>query len=59
MVIDENVAIYVGLSFKLMIVNLQRAKWMFIYHPFWMTNPISKRLSIRKYERMIEKIQQK
>ena len=56
MCIDENVAIYVGLTFKLIKVKLDTAKWMLLYHPFWITNPISKRLSIRKYERMAEKL---
>ena len=59
MCIDENVAIYVGLTFKLIKVKLDTAKWMLLYHPFWITNPISKRLSIRKYERMAEKLLKK
>ena len=59
MCIDENVAIYVGLIFKLIKVKLDTAKWMLLYHPFWITNPISKRLSIRKYERMAEKLLKK
>ena len=54
--VDENVAVYVGLIFKLIKVKLDTAKWILLYHPFWITNPISKRLSIRKYERMAEKL---
>ncbi len=54
--VDENIAIYVGLTFKLIKVKLDSARWILLYHPFWITNPISKRLSIRKYERMAEKL---
>lgn len=57
--VDENIAIYVGLTFKLIKVKIDTAKWMLLYHPFWITNPISKRLSIRKYERMAEKLLKK
>ncbi len=59
MSLDENIAIYVGLTFKLIKVKLDAARWKLIYHPFWITNPISKRLSIRKYERMAEKLLKK
>ena len=54
--VDENVAVYVGLTFKLIKVKIDTARWILFYHPFWITNPISKRLSIRKYERMAEKL---
>ena len=54
--VDENVAVYVGLTFKLIKVKIDTARWILLYHPFWITNPISKRLSIRKYERMAEKL---
>ncbi len=57
--VDENIAIYVGLTFKLIKVKLDAARWILLYHPFWITNPISKRLSIRKYERMSEKLLKK
>ena len=57
--VDENIAIYVGLTFKLIKVKLDSARWILLYHPFWITNPISKRLSIRKYERMAEKLLKK
>jgi hypothetical protein len=57
--VDENIAIYVGLTFKLIKVKLDAARWILLYHPFWITNPISKRLSIRKYERMAEKLLKK
>ena len=57
--VDENIAIYVGLTFKLIKVKLDTARWILLYHPFWITNPISKRLSIRKYERMAEKLLKK
>ncbi len=59
MSLDENIAIYVGLTFKLIKVKLDAARWILLYHPFWITNPISKRLSIRKYERMAEKLLKK
>ncbi len=59
MSLDENIAIYVGLKFKLIKVKLDAARWILLYHPFWITNPISKRLSIRKYERMAEKLLKK
>ncbi len=54
--VDENIAIYVGLTFKLIKVKLDSARWILLYHPFWITNPISKRLSVRKYEMMAEKL---
>ena len=57
--VDENIAIYVGLTFKLIKVKLDTFWWILLYHPFWITNPISKRLSIRKYERMAEKLLKK
>ncbi len=57
--VDENIAIYVGLTFKLIKVKLDAARWILLYHQFWITNPISKRLSIRKYERMAEKLLKK
>ncbi len=57
--VDENIAIYVGLTFKLIKVKLDAARWILLYHPFWITNPISKRLSIRKYERIAEKLLKK
>ncbi len=57
--VDKNIAIYVGLTFKLIKVKLDAARWILLYHPFWITNPISKRLSIRKYERMAEKLLKK
>ena len=57
--VDENIAIYVGLTFKLIKVKLDAFWWILFYHPFWITNPISKRLSIRKYERMSEKLLKK
>ncbi len=57
--VDDNIAIYVGLTFKLIKVKLDAARWILLYHPFWITNPISKRLSIRKYERMAEKLLKK
>ena len=59
MCVDENIAVYMGLVFKLIKVKIDTAKWMLLYHPFWITNPISKRLSIRKYERMAEKLLKK
>jgi len=49
----------VGLTFKLIKVKLDAFWWILLYHPFWITNPISKRLSIRKYERMAEKLLKK
>ena len=57
--VDENVAVYVVLTFKLIKVKIDTARWILLYHPFWITNPISKRLSIRKYERMAEKLLKK
>ena len=57
--VDENITIYVGLTFKLIKVKLDTFWWILLYHPFWITNPISKRLSIRKYERMAEKLLKK
>jgi len=57
--VDENIAIYVGLTFKLIKVKLDSFWWILLYHPFWITNPISKRLSIRKYEKMAEKLLKK
>jgi len=59
MLIDENIAIYVGLTFKLIKVKLDAARWILLYHPFWICNPVSKRLSTRKYERMAEKLLKK
>ena len=59
MSLDENIVIYVGLTFKLIKVKLDAFWWILLYHPFWITNPISKRLSIRKYERMAEKLLKK
>ena len=57
--VDENVAVSVVLTFKLIKVKIDTARWILLYHPFWITNPISKRLSIRKYERMAEKLLKK
>ncbi len=41
--VDENIAIYVGLTFKLIKVKLDAARWILLYHPFWITNPISQK----------------
>lgn len=48
-IIDEKFSYYIVLSFKYIGVQLQRKWMMFKYHPFWITNPIGKWWTQKKY----------
>lgn len=52
-VIDKNVAPWLILNWKLFVVNLERAKFMVIYHP---RNPITNWLAARRYRRIAKEI---
>lgn len=52
--VDENVAIYLTLIFKIMRVNTERMLWMIRFHP---RNPITNLMMKWKYERLARELQ--
>ena len=55
-IMDKNVIPWLILNFKLFIVNLQRVKFMMIYHP---RNPITNWLAARRYRKIAKEIHEK
>lgn len=53
-IIDENVATYLTLIFKIMRVNIERMLWMIRFHP---RNPITNLMMKWKYERLARELQ--
>lgn len=53
-VVDKNVAEYIILWFKLLQINIERLKWMIIYHP---KNPITTWWMNRKFKKFIKELQ--
>ena len=54
MIIDENVATYLTLVFKIMKVNTERFFWMIKYHP---NNFITTWIQNRKYDRIARELE--
>ena len=54
MIIDENVAVYITLIFKILKVNTERLFWMVKYHP---NNFITTFLNNRKYDRIARELE--
>lgn len=54
MIIDENVAVYITLIFKILKVNTERLVWMVKYHP---NNFITTFLNNRKYDRIARELE--
>lgn len=52
--VDENVATYVNLTFKIMKVNVGRIWWMIRFHP---QNPITNLIMRWKYDRIARELQ--
>jgi hypothetical protein len=52
--VDENVAIYVTLIFKILRVNTERMLWMIRFHP---KNPITNLMMRWKYNRLAHQLQ--
>lgn len=53
-VLDENVAIYVTLIFKIIRINLERIWWMIRFHP---KNPITNLMMKWKYDRLAKDLE--
>ena len=56
--VDENVAIYLTLIFKIMRVNTERMLWMIRFHPVILFSPIGKWWMMRKYMRTVRELSQ-
>jgi hypothetical protein len=54
MIIDENIATYLTLVFKIMKVNTERFFWMVKYHP---NNFITTWIQNRKYDRIARELE--
>ena len=54
-VIDNNVADYIILLFKIVRVNIERFFWRIRFHPIMFTNPLARWLMMKKYTKIIEK----
>jgi hypothetical protein len=55
MIIDENLAIYMTLVFKMMKINIERFFWMVKYHP---NNFITTWIRNSEYDRIARELQQ-
>jgi len=53
-VVDKNVGEYILLSIKMLKINIERLKWMAIYHP---NNPITTWWMNRKLKKFIKEMQ--
>lgn len=53
-VVDKNVEEYLLLSIKMLKINIERLKWMAIYHP---NNPITTWWMNRKFKKFIKEMQ--
>lgn len=58
MILDENVSTYIILLVKLAKVNYQLFLFRIKFHPFWHSNPISKWMKMKEYERTVEQLAQ-
>lgn len=54
MTVDKNVADYIVLMFKIFLINIERVKWLIIYHP---KNPITRWRMDRKFKKFINEMQ--
>lgn len=54
MSVDKNVGDYIILSLKIFRLNLERWRWMFIYHP---NNFVTTWWRMRKYRQFVKEIQ--
>ncbi len=54
MIIDENVAIYITLIFKILKVNTERLIWMIKFHP---NNFITTWIQNRKYDKIARELE--
>ena len=54
MIIDENVAVYINLIFKILKVNTERFFWMIKFHP---RNPITNLLKKWEYDKIARELQ--
>ena len=52
--VDENIAVYLSLTFKVIKINTERMLWMIRLHP---KNPITNLMMKWKYERLAREIQ--
>jgi hypothetical protein len=52
--VDENIAIYLTLIFKVIKINTERMFWMIRFHP---KNPITNLMMKWKYERLARELQ--
>ena len=52
--VDENVAVYLTLIFKIMRVNTERMLWMIRLHPY---NPITNLIMKLKYDKIAKEIE--
>jgi hypothetical protein len=52
--VDENIAVYFSLTFKVIKINTERMLWMIRLHPY---NPITNLMIKWKYERLAREIQ--
>ena len=57
-IIDNNVAVFINLISKIIKLNYERTIWKIRFHPYWMTNPISKWRKLKQYERTVEELAQ-
>ena len=52
--VDENIAIYLTLIFKIIRINTERMLWMIRFHP---KNPITNLMMKRKYDRIAKELE--
>jgi hypothetical protein len=52
--VDENIAVYLTLIFKIIRINTERMFWMIRFHP---KNPITNLMMKWKYERLARELQ--
>ena len=52
--VDENIAVYFSLTFKVIKINTERMLWMIRLHPY---NPITNLMIKWKYEKLAREIQ--
>ena len=52
--VDENIAVYLSLTFKVIKINTERMLWMIRLHP---KNPITNLMMKWKYERLARELQ--
>ncbi len=54
MIVDENVATYITLVFKMTILNIERFFWMVKFHP---KNPITNFIKEREYMKIAKELE--